>query len=471
MKYGILTEKIISELKDIVGDSSVWITQEKLLSCSRDQTITLKTDEYIMPDVVVAPSNAEEVSKILKLANKHLIPVTPRGGGTGLSGGALPIHGGIVISDEKLNKIIEIDSENMVAVVEPGVVTSDISTAAIEKKLWYAGYPMSFESCHIGGNIAENAGGGNAVKYGVTIRYVLGLEVVMPTGEIVNLGGKLMKDVSGYNLKELIVGSEGTLGYVTKIILKLQPVMKSRVVLLVLFKDTETAISLVPKIMTESGILPKSIEFIDRNCYESSCKYLNEELPMEGVGAVLLIELDGSVDEHVEHEADKVGVICSEGGAVEIYVADNATTRERIWSVRRNVDEAMRLQYPTQVGQDTVVPIASIPKYVKELEKLAQKHGVLIPIYGHAGDGNLHPSVLKKNEISMEEWETQKHIVEYEIFKLTHNLGGAISGEHGIGTKRKDIFTELAGETHLYFMKKIKEALDPNNIMNPGKIF
>lgn len=472
MKYSSVSDADIRELADIVGEQNVWISEEKRLACSRDEsTSRLGPEKLYIPDVIVAPGDAAEVALILKLANRRLIPVTPRGGGTGLSGGALPLYGGIVIIDERMNRIFEIDSENMTATVGPGVVTSEINAAAAEKGLWYAGYPMSMESCHIGGNVAENAGGGNAVKYGVTMRYVLGLEVVTPTGAILNLGGKLMKDVSGYSLKELFVGSEGTLGYVTQITLKLMPLQKNRAVLLALFADTETAITLVPRIMTQSGIIPVSIEYIDRYSYIRSCEYLNEELPTEGVGAALLVELEGSGAAALETDTDTAGQICSDAGALEIFVADNATTRERVWAVRRSIDEALRLFDPIQIDEDTVVPIAAIPAYVKGLDDISQKYGVRVANFGHAGDGNLHPSIMKKEGISEDEWEDlQKHI-EGDVFRLTYSLGGAISGEHGVGSKRRGFFAELCQPEQLALMRTIKKALDPNYIMNPGKIF
>ena len=471
MGYGIVTEEILTALADIVGPTHIWTTYEKREACSRDETTTLRADERYLPEAVVAPASAREVSEILRLANSHLIPVTPRGGGTGLSGGALPVFGSIVISDERLNRIIEIDAENLVVVTEPGVITSEINAAAAEKGLAYTGYPMSVLSCHIGGNIAENAGGGNAVKYGVTMRYVLGLEVVLPTGEILTLGGKLMKDVSGYSLKELFVGSEGTLGYVTKIILRLQPLMKNRAALLALFADTETAIRAVPKMMAHGGIVPSSIEYIDAYCYRKACGFLNEELPMEGVEAVLLVEVDGSNQESLDMDIERAGEILSAEGAAEIYVADTRSTRERIWSVRRNIDEALRLTDPVQADEDIVVPIAKIPEAARGLREIEKKYGVPIANFGHAGDGNLHPTILKPAEMTLEEWERVETEIEWDIFRLTDSLGGVISGEHGIGSKRKRYFAELCPPQNLALMKKIKLTLDPNNIMNPGKIF
>ncbi|MEG1910857.1 MAG: FAD-linked oxidase C-terminal domain-containing protein [Cloacibacillus sp.] len=471
MEYGYVTKEIIEQLTGAVGAANVWTSEEKREACSRDETLTLRAEQRYMPEVVVAPCDAGQVSEILKIANRSKVPVTPRGGGTGLSGGALPLHGGIVISDERLCHIIEIDAENLVAVTEPGVITSEINAAAAEKGLAYTGYPMSVLSCHIGGNVAENAGGGNAVKYGVTMRYVVGLEVVLPTGEIITLGGKLMKDVSGYSLKELFVGSEGTLGYVTKIILRLQPLLNSRAALLALFSDTETAIRAVPKMMTGSGVVPSSIEYMDAYCYTKACGFLNEELPMEGVEAALLVEVDGGNQEALDMDIERAGEILSKEGALEIYVADTRSTRERIWAVRRNIDEALRVTDPVEADEDIVVPISKIPEMVRGIQEIESRRGVRIANFGHAGDGNLHPTILKPAAMSIDEWERVEAEIEWEIFKLTYELGGVISGEHGIGSKRRDYFAKLCPPQNIELMKKIKSALDPNGIMNPGKIF
>ena len=471
MAYGKVTQKVISELAGIVGDSYVWTTEEKREACSRDETTTLAPEERFLPDAVVAPSSASEVSAILKTACRYRIPVTPRGGGTGLSGGALPVMGGIVISDERLNRIIEIDEKNMVAVTEPGVITSEINAAAEAKGLAYRGYPMSVLSCHIGGNIAENAGGGNAVKYGVTIRYVLGLEVVLPTGEILNLGGKLTKDVSGYSLKELFVGSEGTLGYVTKIILRLQPLVSDRAVLLALFADTESAIAAVPHIMTQGKLIPSSIEYMDSFCYSAACGFLNEELPAEGVGAVLLVELEENGEDQLDLSMETAGLLMKAYGASEIYAADTRSSRERVWAVRRNIDEALRAAHPVQTDEDISVPVSAIPEAARALADIERRFGVRAANFGHAGDGNLHPTFLKPDTMSADEWKRTVSDIEWELFRVTKELGGVISGEHGIGSKRREYFVSLCPGGNLELMKKIKKAIDPYGIMNPGKIF
>jgi glycolate oxidase len=382
------------------------------------------------------------------------------------------VFGGIVVSMEKMNRILEIDEKNLVAVVEPGVITNEINTRVSEKGLFFAGYPMSLETCSIGGNVAENAGGGKAVKYGVTGRYVLGLEVVLPTGETVTLGGKRAKDVTGYDLKQLIVGSEGTLGIVTKIVLRLLPLPIARVDLLVPFRDVESAIDMVPRIMTEARVIPTSVEFMDELSVKTSCGYLNEHLSYGEAGAMLLIEIDGSDAARLEAEAETVGELCLSGGALEVYVADNATTQERVWSVRRSVPEAFKSYSPEQSIEDIVVPVAAISSLMTELGRISRERGFRIPCYGHAADGNIHATLIKDPDMPIEEWYRLERDTLKAIYGVVKNLGGAISGEHGIGSKRKNYFMEETDNTALLeLMRRIKRAFDPNNIMNPGKIF
>jgi len=467
-EYQPVNERILAELRAIVGERFVLTDPEKLEPYSRDESVDRRHGR--MPEAVVKPRTAQEIARILQLANRERIPVTPRGAGSGLAGGAVPVHGGIVLSLERMNAILEIDEANMMAVVEPGVVTNDINEAIAGKGLFYAGYPMSVETCFIGGNIATNAGGGKAVKYGVTERYVLGLEVVLPTGEIVNLGGKRIKDVSGYNLRHLMVGSEGTLGIVTKIILKLIPLPKVVVDLLVLFPDSASAIAVVPKIMTMGGVIPTAVEFMDRLSVHVSCEYLNEHLPWQQAGAMLLVELDGSDEEVVRRDYETVGELCLASGAQEVYVADNRTTRERLWNVRRNIAEAFSAMSSEQSQEDVVVPPATIPVVVEVLERLAKKYGMMIPCFGHAGDGNLHARLVKHPADTAEAWQRKLPAALEELYLETKALGGAISGEHGIGVKRVGYLTLFCTEAELSLMRRLKRALDPNNILNPGKV-
>ena len=469
MKYKPLNQKIIDEIINIVGERNLITDQEKIEAYSHDET---PAEQYAhMPEAVITPTSTEQIAQIVKLANQELIPVTPRGAGSGLSGGAIPEYGGLVLSVEKMNKVLEIDYDNLMLVLEPGVITNSINEEIAGKGLFFAGYPMSVETCYIGGNIAENAGGGKAVKYGVTGRYIMGLEIVTPTGEVVQLGGKRVKDVSGYDLKQLIIGSEGTLGIVTKAIIKLMPMPTDKVDLLVLFKDLRSAIKMVPEIMTNSRIIPTGIEFMDKSSIKTSCEYLNEHLPYQEAEAMLLIEVDGTKAGQVEEDAETIGELCLEKGAIEVYVADNYTTQERVWSVRRNIAEAFKVFSPHQSLEDIVVPIAAIPDIMPEIERIAKKYDIQIPCYGHAGDGNLHVTLVKNPQHSMEQWYEIEEKALKELYQATRKLGGTISGEHGIGSKRKPYLELVADPVELELMKRIKKAFDPNNIMNPGKIF
>ncbi len=470
VKYKPVTGEITDQLKKIVGEKFViYGDTDKLEPYSHDE-VPDKTYAH-MPEAVVRPSSAGQIAKILKLANREKIPVTPRGAGSGLTGGSVPIHGGVVLLCDRMNKIIEIDHENMMAVVEPGVITSDINEALKEYGLFYAGYPMSLETCFIGGNVAENAGGGKAVKYGVTSRYVTGLEVVTPTGEIVQLGGKLVKDVTGYNIIQLMVGSEGTLGVFTKITLKLLPLPKASVDLLCLFESTQQAISAVPAIQTSCGIVPTAIEYMDQACVQASCEYLNETIPYQQAGAMLLITIDGSDPQQVEREYEAIGEVCLNAGAIEVYVADNFTTSERIWKVRRNIAEAFNLVTNQQSGEDIVVPPASIPQMVAGIEKLAKKYKILVPCFGHAGDGNLHIRIVSNPKWDQDEYRKNLDKILVDLYELTVSLGGTLSGEHGIGHKRKKYMPMFVSDAQLKMLRQIKRQFDPNNILNPGKIF
>ena len=466
--YKSLTPLVINELKTIAGKGNVITDSEKLETYSHDET---DAHEYgHCPEAVVLPASTEEIAEIVKLANRELIPITPRGAGSGLSGGAIPEYGGIVISLERMSRLIEIDRENMLAVVEAGMVTNDFAKAVEEQGLFFAGYPMSLQTCVIGGNIAENAGGGKAVKYGVTGRYVLGLTLVTPLGEIVELGGKLAKDVSGYDLKSVIVGSEGTLGIVTRAIIRLIGYPSSKSDILVLFKTPKEAIDLVPEILCR-GVTPTSIEFMDKLSVQTSCKYLNENLPYEECGAMLLVELDGSDPKQVELDLIETGKLCESRGAMEVYVAEDRNNIERIWNVRRNIAEAFKVYSPVQSLEDIVVPISRIPEMIPQLETLGKKYGMQIPCYGHAGDGNLHATMVKDPEMSMDDWKKNEKLCQEELYRLTREAGGKISGEHGIGIKRREFFKDLVSPGELELMKALKKAWDPNNIMNPGKIF
>ena len=467
-EYGTVTADIVKQLQDIVGQANVLVDRDRMEGYSHDET---SVDQYAaMPEVVVTPATTRQVARIMKLADKHRIPVTPRGAGSGLSGGAIPIYGGIVLSVEKMNSIVEIDEANLTVTAQAGIVTNELNNHLKELGLFFAGYPMSLETCMLGGNIAENAGGGKAIKYGVTGRYILGMEVVTPQGEILRLGGKNTKDVSGYDLKQLYIGSEGTLGVITEATIKLLGLPKTSSDLLVTFATPQDAISVVPLLMKQ-GIIPTSIEFMDYLSTRISCDYLNESLPIDGVGALLLIEIDGTDEAVVEQQVIQTGDLCMEQGAMEVYIAEDANNRERVWSVRRAIAEAIKVYSPVQSLEDIVVPIGSIPKVIPFLDELSKKYDVLIPCYGHAGDGNLHATVIKNPESTMEHWLDIEPGILGELYEfITKELGGKISGEHGIGLKRREFFKEFTSPVEYRVMEQIKRALDPKGIMNPGKI-
>ncbi len=468
-RYRPVTPRLVAELRAIVGAKHVIADDPELLDTFGHDEIADPRYAH-RPEVVVRPGSAEEIAAILKLANREHVPVTPRGAGSGLSGGAVPVYGGVVLATDRLNRILEIDAENLMVVVEPGVVTNEINTRARPLGLFYAGYPMSLETCFVGGNVAENAGGGKAVKYGVTRRYVTGLEVVTPTGDIVHLGGKRLKDVTGYNLVQLMVGSEGTLGVFTKITLRLLPLPKASVDLLCLFPTPEAAIAAVPRLMTGGGVIPTAIEFMDQVSVRAACDYLNESIPYQDAGAMLLITVDGADTGQVEREAEAVGEQCLAGGATEVYVADNPTTSERIWKVRRNIAEAFKLVSPHQSLEDVVVPIANIAKMVAGLRDLAARYDITIPCYGHAGDGNLHATPVMNPAWTLAQWQATLPAILTDMYRLSAALGGTISGEHGIGHKRKPFMSLVLEPACLEMMRAIKRSLDPNNILNPGKI-
>jgi glycolate oxidase len=468
--YKKVTPAIADELASIVGEKYViYNDAESLEAFSHDEIPGTKYRH--MPEAVVRPQTAQEISGIMKLANREKIPVTPRGAGSGLSGGAVPARGGIVVFVDRMNKILEIDRKNMMITVEPGVISNEINECLKEYDLFYAGYPMSLETCFIGGNVAENAGGGKAVKYGVTSRYVLGLEVVTPAGEIVELGGKLIKNVTGYDLVQLMVGSEGTLGLFTKIILKLMPLPKVQADLLCLFETLEQAVDIVPQIITGTGITPTSIEFMDRSSVKAACDYLNETIPYENCGAMLMLTFDGPNMEQVESDYEQVGKFIEKYGVQEIYVADNPATTERIWKIRRNIGEAYNIISTRQSGEDLVVPPAEIPKMIAALQNIITEYGVMVPCFGHAGDGNIHARIVSPPEWSDEKWEETLPLILNEVYGKTAELGGMLSGEHGIGHKRKKYMNKFVSEEYLNLLRMVKRGFDPNNIMNPGKIF
>lgn len=468
MSYSKVTRKVLEELKEILGEDGVKVDIDYLERYSKDETAEL---EPFKPDVVVFPRTPEEISKILKLANKMNIPVTPRGAGTGLSGGAVPMHGGILISFERMNKILEFDPENMVVVVEPGVITDEIQKLAEQHGLYYAGDPASSESSSIGGNIAENAGGTRVLKYGPTGYHVLGVEVVTPTGEIVSFGGKMVKNVMGYDIIRLLVGSEGTLGIITKIILRLIPKPKYLATLLVPFKSVNKAILSVPKVLSEAGTLPSSIEFMDKKSVQMAYKFLNESIPNMEADAHLIIEIESTDKESLAKAYFNLGDNLMKMGAIEVYVADNRHQRLKIWKFRKAIPEGIIAFRPIHCMEDISVPIREIPEIVRFSDDIAERYNIETLSFGHVGDGNVHVVFLKPVSMDKSIWKEILDKALMDLYKRTKELEGTMTGEHGVGLKRKKYLSIFMSDKEIEFMMKIKKALDPNNILNPGKIF
>ncbi len=452
--------RIIDEIVSIVGKENVRTSREERSCYSFDA----RTDGVI-PDLVVLPSSAEEVPRILKLANQYRFPVIPRGSGTGLTGGSIPISGGVVLSFTRMGRILEIDPKNLIAVVEPGVITFVLQEEAAKYGLMYPPDPASYKYSSIGGNIAECAGGPNSLKYGVTRDYVLGLEVVLPTGEIINPGVQTMKGVVGYDLARLFVGSEGTLGVVTKIILKLIPLPEAKATILALFAEVDEAAEAVSATVA-ARIVPSTIEFMDR----ASIRCSEQANPMgisPEIGGLLLIEMDGDKDS-IARQAEKVRQIMLDHKAVDCRLTEDPKEADKLWQARRTLSQALYNVAPLKIAEDVVVPRSKIPALIHSLEEMSQRFGVPILSFGHAGDGNFHVNIMIHD--TPEEREKAEEAVK-EIFAEALRLGGTLSGEHGIGTSKSAyIHMELSPEI-ITTLKKIKQLFDPNNILNPGKIF
>ena len=455
-----MDQKLIHEIAVIVGKDNVHASEEERRCYAYDARI-----DGAIPDLVVLPSSAAEVSAILKLANTHGFPVIPRGQGSGLTGGSIPVKGGVVLSLMRMNRILEIDAENLITIVEPGVITFVLQEEVAKKGLYYPPDPSSYKYSTIGGNVAECAGGPNSLKYGVTRDYVLGMEAVLPTGEIVNLGVKTMKGVVGYDLTRLMVGSEGTLGIITKIILKLVPLPETRMTILALFKDVEEAAKTVSAIIA-ARIVPSTIEFMDKSSVQCSEAAAPMGLP-EGVGGLLLIEVDGGI-EAVQSQAEKVRTIVETHKAIRCDLTQDLKQADRLWQARRALSQALFTIAPVKIAEDVVVPRSEIPTFIRILEAMRDRYGIPILSFGHAGDGNFHVNLMIQD--THEDREKAEEAVK-EIFAEAIRLGGTMSGEHGIGTSKAPYLGMELSDDVMGVMKKIKEMLDPKNILNPGKIF
>ncbi len=454
----MLKPSVVKELKTIVGPDNLFTSPEALVVYSYDAT-----RQESLPWAVARPGSAEEISKILALANRELFPVVPRGAGTGMSGGSVPVQGGVVLSLERMNRILEIDDEDLVAVVEPGVVTGDLQREVESRGLFYPPDPASHQFCTMGGNVAECAGGLRAVKYGVTKDYVLGLEVVLPTGGIIRTGARTAKSVAGYDLTKLIIGSEGTLGVVTRIIVKLLPLPESVQTLSAFFSTVEQAATAASNI-TAGRILPRALELVDQAALRAVESHLKEDFS-GGAAAMLLVEVDGA-RESALREIGRVEEIVTLSGASRVKRAESEAEREQLWKARRAISPALYAIKPKKVNEDIVVPRSRIPDILRAIGDIAKRHGLLIVNFGHAGDGNIHTNIM------IDEAEPAKtEPAVKEIFEAVLRLGGSISGEHGIGLSKARYLPLETGKEALDVMKKIKRTLDPNNVLNPGKIF
>ncbi|MEJ8756239.1 FAD-linked oxidase C-terminal domain-containing protein [Pontibacter sp. H259] len=467
MKFNAVTPEALAALTSIVGEANVIIPSsvDDMLRYTHDETEDLR----YAPEVVLKPANAAEISLIMQYCNNNLIPVTPRGAGTGLSGGALAVHQGVILSTERLNKIITIDERNLQATVEPGVITQVFQEAVIAKGLYYPPDPSSRGSCFLGGNLSESSGGPRAVKYGVTKDYVLNVEVVLPSGEITWTGANVLKNATGYNLTQLMIGSEGTLGVITKIVFKLIPYPPQNIVMLVPFRNEEQACEAVSKLFM-AGIVPSALEFMERDAIEWSGRYLGIEVYLpKDIQAHLLIELDGNDLDQLYKEAEQVYGVLEQFDIDEILIADTEKQKEDLWRLRRNVAHAVKAN-SVYKEEDTVVPRAELPKLLHGVKEIGAKYNFKSVCYGHAGDGNLHVNIIK-GDMSDDDWQHKLPEGIKEIFRLCVALGGTISGEHGIGLVQRSYINIALNDVQLRLMQGIKQLFDPKGILNPGKIF
>lgn len=465
MSYQLITEDILNAFKAIAGEANVLTAHDELEKYSRDET----EDLVYYPEVVVKPQTAEQVAGLLKICNEKHIAVTPRGAGTGLSGGALPVNKGLLISMERFNKILQIDEDNLQATVEPGVITEVFMDAVAEKGLLYPVDPASKGSCFIGGNVSHGSGGPRVVKYGTIREYILNLQVVLPTGEIIWTGANTLKYSSGYNLTQLMIGSEGTLGIVTAIVVKLIPKPQHDVLMLASFASNEDACAAVSAIF-RAGVVPSALEFMERRGVEWVIEHdgVNFDLK-EGIQAFLLIEVDGSSMDLIFENCERINGVLESFNCQDVLFADTAAQKEELWVMRRTMAVSVKSN-SVYKEEDTVVPRAALPQLINGIKEIGGRFGFESVCYGHAGDGNLHVNIIKAG-MSDEDWNNKLKEGIKEIFELTVALGGTLSGEHGIGLVQKEYMPIKYSDVHFALWRGIKQVFDPNNILNPSKIF
>jgi glycolate oxidase len=458
----MIKESLVGEFEKIVGKENVLTSKESLKAYSYDGT----TSWIHEPDVVVFPATTKEISAIMKIANAEKIPVTPRGGGTNVSGGSVPIEGGIVLCLTKMNKILKIDKENLTATVEPGVVLMDLTMALAREGLFFPPDPQSFLGATLGGIISENAGGPACVKYGVTKQYILGVEVVLANGDVINLGGRTLKNVVGYDLLHIFISAEGTLGVITRAELKLNPLPQAKKTIMAVYSDVAVAGESVFRVL-EKGVIPDKIELLDNWVINRIEEMMPMGLPKDA-DAVLLFECDG-IPEAVEKETEQIVEITKKYGAVDVRVAKDQAEADKYWLARRAGFAAVFGKAPTVFAEDVTVPRGRIPDLIRKCKEIAKKYDLELCVLGHAGDGNLHPAILTDIN-KKDEYERALKGMD-EIIEGAVELGGVLSGEHGIGLEKQKFFNRVIDPTVIAIMKGIKQLMDPNNIMNPGKIW
>jgi glycolate oxidase len=465
MTYNKITTDILIQLTAIVGDDAVLTSTAEIENYSHDET----EDLVFYPEVVAKPQTVEQVSQLMKLCNEKLIPVTPRGAGTGLAGGALAVQGGLMISMERFNKILDIDEQNLQATVEPGVITELFINAVAGKGLLYPVDPASKGSCFIGGNVANCSGGPRVVKYGTIREYVLNLEVVLASGEVIWTGANTLKYASGYNLTQLLIGSEGTLGIVTKIVTKLIPKPTLDALMLASFSTNEDACAAVSAIF-RAGVVPSALEFMERRGIEWVIEHDSIAFDLkDGIGAFLLIEADGTNQDVIFADCEKINEVLEQHNCREVLFADSSAQKEELWRIRRTMAVSVKSN-SIYKEEDTVVPRAALPQLIKGIKQIGNKYGFESVCYGHAGDGNLHVNIVKAG-MSDADWNSKLKDGITEVFELTIALGGTLSGEHGIGLVQKNYMPLKYTPMHFAIWKGIKDVFDPNGILNPGKIF
>lgn len=462
----MIAEEIKNKLRAIVGAENVLDSEIDRFGYSYDSSFVAFSEQN-KPDVIVRPANTAEVSSVMALANEYAVPVTARGTSSGRTGGSIPLAGGIALSLVRMDKIIELDERNMMITVGPGVRTIDMYNFCAEKGLFYPPDPASWKYSTMGGNIAENAGGMRAVKYGVTSNYVMGLEVVLADGSVIRTGGKAIKNVTGYNMTQLFVGSEGTLGIITEIILRLIPMPKARNTMQLMFPALDDACNTVHS-MLQSGVVPSSAELMDKTSFQAVARHRKMDID-PAIGACIILEIDGEDGAALTKQSGKIEEIAKNFNVKEVRIAASFQESEDIWAIRRGLSSAIGAMAPNRFGEDISVPRDAFPEIIRRIRKIAEKYELTIAVYGHAGDGNVHPSVLC--DMANPDHAAKVHHAIEEIFDEALAVGGTLSGEHGIGITKKAYIEKALGAAGVNALKAVKKALDPKGILNPGKIW